>query len=196
MFTVKHFPHIIGAATVALLLAAAPSYAQTTSAGTTDTTARTSDAAAARSGTISKNDQEMMEDLAEANLAEIETGKMALDKSQSDSVKKFAQQMIDDHTTALTELQKLAQSKQVTLPEEPDLQHKGIATALKVLSGATFDKQYIARVGVGDHQRTQKLLQKIQRTAKDPDLKAHAQKTLKVVSQHLAMGKKLKPGNQ
>jgi putative membrane protein len=69
---------------------------------------------------VSKGDVKMMRDMAHSNLAEIETGKLALEKSQSPEVKKFAQQMIDDHTQAQTELQKLAQTKGVELPSKPD----------------------------------------------------------------------------
>lgn len=127
----------------------------------------------------------MLTDLAEANIAEIQTGKLALEKSKNDKVKAFAQQMVDDHTKALSELQTLAQSKGVKLPDDTDLQHKAMATALKALSGDAFDAQYMKRVGVGDHQRTVKLLQKVQKDAKDADMKAMAAKMLPTVQQHL-----------
>jgi putative membrane protein len=132
-----------------------------------------------------------MEDIAHANLAEVETGKLALEKSKNEQVRQFAQRMIDDHTTALKELQTLAQSRGVTLPTETDVQHKTIATALKALSGDTFDHQYMERVGIGDHERTHDLLQKAVKNARDADLKAYAQKTLKTVDQHLSMAKKM-----
>lgn len=69
----------------------------------------------------------MMVDLAEASIAQIQTGKLALEKGKSDKVKSFARHMVDDHTKALSELQTLAQSKGVKLPEDTDLPHKGIA---------------------------------------------------------------------
>lgn len=184
MFNRTRFPLAILAASAALLLGTAPSHAQTGGAGS-------SSSGKATASQLSSEDREVIEDLAHAHLAEIETGKMALEKGQSDQVKKFAQMMIDDHTTALKELQTLAQSKGMTLPNETDLQHKTIATALKVLSGETFDKQYIARVGVGDHQRTYEMLQKVQKNAKDPALKAYAQKTMPIVGQHLDTAKKM-----
>ena len=85
----------------------------------------------------------------------------------------------------------MAKKKGVDLPKETDLQHKAIATALQALSGDTFDQQYIARVGVGDHERTLELLQKTQKQAQDKELIAYATKTIKPVSKHLEMAKKL-----
>jgi putative membrane protein len=121
---------------------------------------KTSTASATAASKVTKADQELMEDITHANLAEIQTGKMALEKSNNDQVRKFAQKMIDDHTKAHQELQKLAASKGVTLPTDTDPQHKVIATALKVLSGDTFDRQYMSQVGVADHKRTHELLEK------------------------------------
>lgn len=146
---------------------------------------KTGTATASADSKVSAADQEFMEDITHANLAEIQTGKMALEKSSNEQVRKFAQKMIDDHTKAHQELQKLAASKGVTLPTDTDPQHKIIATALKALSGDTFDRQYISQVGVADHKRTHELLEKTQRTATDPALKAYAQKTISVVHQHL-----------
>ena len=123
---------------------------------------------------VSRDDSKIMIDLAHADIAEIETGKLALEKSQNEQVRKFAQHMIDEHTSALKELQTLALAKGVTLPDGTDLKHKTMATALKVMSGNSFDTQYMKRAGVGDHQQTIELLQKTQKNAKDPELKAMA----------------------
>jgi putative membrane protein len=76
------------------------------------------------------------------------------------------------------------------------MQHKGIATTLSALSGNAFDEQYIAHVGVGDHERTHSLLTKVSKNAKDPDLKAYAAKTIKAVDQHLAMARKMQGKKQ
>ena len=153
-----------------------------------DATASTNKANAAK---MPEDSREMMEDLAEANLAEIETGKLALTASQNPQVKKFAQQMIADHTKAHNELKKIAQAKKVELPAEPDMAQKAKATTLKALSGDTFDKQYIQHAGENDHQNTLELLQKVQKEGKDKELQAYASKTLPVVQSHLKMAQNL-----
>lgn len=161
-----------------------------TASGAAGVTSSGAPRAAGASGTgamVSRDDSRLMADLAHANIAEIETGKMALEKSQNPQVKKFAQHMIDDHTAALKELQTVAQAKGVTLPDGTDMKHKTMATALKVMTGNSFDSQYMKRAGVGDHQQTLELLQKVQKNAKDPELKAMATKMVPTVQEHLKM---------
>jgi putative membrane protein len=147
--------------------------------------------AAHAQSSVSKDDRDFFEDIAHANLAEIAVGQMAIEKSQNAQVKQFAQKMIDDHTKAEDELRQLADAKGVKLPTEPDMVHKTKATTLKPLSGDTFDKQYIKHAGVGDHENAHKLLAKVQSKAKDADLKAYADKTIKAVDAHLDMAKQL-----
>jgi len=134
---------------------------------------------------LSKTDQKALMDMAVANMAEVETGKLALSKSQNAEVKTFAQQMIDDHGKALSELQTLAQQKGVTLPTELDAKHKAMSAKLEKLSGDAFDKQYMKQAGLNDHKATHAKLQKIAKSAKDADVKGAATKTLPVVEQHL-----------
>jgi putative membrane protein len=133
----------------------------------------------------------MLEELAQGNMAEIDAGKMALEKSQSAEVKKFAQQMVDEHGSSLADVQALARAKNVTLPDGPGAMAKAKAMALKALSGNLFDTEYAKRAGVGDHESTVKLLQKMQKDGKDSDLKALAGKMLPTVEHHLDMAKAL-----
>lgn len=146
-------------------------------------------AAATAEARVSSGDRELMNDITQANLAEIDTGKLALEKSQNEQVRKFAQLMIDDHAKSQDELQSIAQSKGITLPTETDIAHKTLSTALGLLSGTTFDKQYIARVGVGDHERAEKLLEKTIGETSDQELKAYAEKTIKAVQHHLSVAR-------
>jgi putative membrane protein len=198
----KIFLQLLGASALSMMLVASPVIAQSTSAqgntgerssaaSSAGSSSSADNAKSSRGSSVESQDKEFMEDIAHANLAEIETGKLALEKSQSDEVKKFAQMMINEHTKAQKELESLAQKKGITLPTETDMQHKTIATALQALSGDTFDKQYIARVGVGDHERTLKLLQKTEKQTKDKELKAYASKTIKSVKKHLEHAKKM-----
>jgi putative membrane protein len=188
---------LAGVAVSALALAALPAAAQTSgtagSAGTSSTAAGSGASTAADAGKLARADKGMLDDLAQANIAEVETGKLALEKSQSAEVKKFAQHMVDDHSSALAEVQALARAKGVTLPDGPGAVAKTKATALKAMSGNLFDKEYAKRAGVDDHEATVKLLNKIQKDAKDADLKALAGKMLPKVEGHLEMAKAMAP---
>jgi putative membrane protein len=140
---------------------------------------------AATAGSLSKADQKMLMDMAQGNMAEVATAKLAQSKSQNDQVKTFAQQMIDDHTKGLAEVQQLASTKGVTLPTEPDKKHKAIADKLAGLSGAAFDKAYMKQAGLADHKQMHSLLARAQSKAKDPDIKAVAGRLQPIVDQHL-----------
>lgn len=134
---------------------------------------------------LSKADQKIVVDMAHANMAEVEAGKLALSKTQNAEVKAFAQLMVDDHTKALNDVTQLAQNKGVTLPTELDSKHKAMADKLSKLSGDAFDKEYMAKAGVADHKAVHAALKKNEARAKDPDVKALAAKMLPTVEQHL-----------
>jgi putative membrane protein len=176
------------AASCAMAIAAVPAAAQSG-----NMPAATSSSDAAGKSTVVRGDRSLMNDLANGNHAEINMGKLALEKSQNPEVKKFAQQMVDDHTKALGELQELAQSKNVKLPDGAGPVNTTKATAMKALSGETFDNQYMKRGGVGAHESTLKLLQKVEANAKDADLKALAGKMKPTVQEHLKMAQASTP---
>jgi predicted outer membrane protein len=134
---------------------------------------------------LSSGDEKILKDMAMADMAEVEGGKLAQSKSQNADVKSFAQQMIDDHSQNLTQVQALAQARGVTLPTEPDAKHKAMAAKLEKLSGDAFDKAYMKDAGVQDHKAVHAKLMTAAKKAKDPELKALVEKTEPVVAQHL-----------
>jgi len=134
---------------------------------------------------LSAADEKAVKDMAMADMAEVETGKLALSKSQNSEVKAFAQQMVDDHGQALSKVQALAQARGVTLPTEPDAKHKAMAAKLEKLSGDAFDKAYMAGAGVKDHKDVKSKLAGDAKKIKDADVKALADQHMPVVEQHL-----------
>ncbi len=157
-------------------------------------TAGSSASGAATSGPLSKSDQKMMKDLAQANMAEIEAAKLAQQKSSNEEVKNFAQKMIDDHTKASDQLQQLAQAKNVTLPTDLDSKHKSEIKKLSALSGDKFDKRYMSQGGVSDHRQAHALLSRIEKSAKDSDLKTLASSLTPTVDEHWQMAKQIRSG--
>lgn len=141
--------------------------------------------ASASSAKLSSGDEKALKDMAMSDMAEVATGKLAQSKGQSAEVKAFGQQMIDDHGAALTKVQAVAQAKGVTLPTDLDAKHKAMSAKLEKLSGAEFDKAYMAQAGVKDHTDTHKKLVADAKKIKDPDVKALADQHMPVVEQHL-----------
>ena len=127
---------------------------------------------------------------AQANMAEVELGKLALQKAMSDDVKKFAQMMVDDHSKANGELTSLAGQKSVSLPTEPLPPAKAAKDHLSTLSGAAFDKAYMDHM-VKDHEKAVALFSKEASGGKDPDTTSWAEKTLPTLQQHLAKAREV-----
>jgi len=157
----------------------------TSDAGMTSQSSGASGAAGATGSSLSKADSKGIVDMAMVNMAEVEMGKLAQSKSQNPEVKTFAQQMIDDHTKGLQEVQAVAQAKGVTLPTELDAKHKAMSEKLAKLNGEAFDREYMKVGGVASHKEALALLKKNQKSAKDADVKGLAAKMQPTVEQHL-----------
>lgn len=156
--------------------------------------ASSSDSAGASSGSqasgkVSSSDKKLMEELAQANMAEIQAGQMALEKSKDDKVRSFAQKMVDDHTKAGDQLKQLAEAKGVTLPTKTDTKHQAEIKKLSALSGDKFDQKYMSQGGVTDHRKTHALLGRIEKQAKDSDLKTLAANLMPTINDHWQMAK-------
>jgi putative membrane protein len=121
---------------------------------------------------------------AQANMAEVELGKLAQQKAMSDDVKKFGQMMVEDHTKALDDLKSAAASKNVTWPTTLDAEHKKLSDKLSKLSGAAFDREYMQAM-VDGHKKVAADLRKESQSGSDSELKAWAGKTLPTVEAHL-----------
>jgi putative membrane protein len=105
-------------------------------------------------------------------------------------VKQFAERMVDDHGKTNTELKSLAAQKNVTLPTELDAKHKAMQDKLSKLSGAAFDRAYMAHM-VNAHKDAVALFEKQARSGNDAELKAFAEKKLPTIQQHLKMAQDL-----
>jgi putative membrane protein len=173
---------LAGVSAAAVLFAAAPA---TGAPAAGAPAAATQGQGAAPAAALSKADQKIVMDMAQGNMAEIAVAKLALGKSQNEEVKTYAQQMIDDHTTALGAVQQLATAKGLSMPTDIDKTHKAMADQLDAKSGAAFDKAYMAQGGVADHKKMHSMLAAAEKKARDPDVKALAAKILPTVDQHL-----------
>jgi putative membrane protein len=142
-----------------------------------------------KSGLASK-DRKYFRDIAEANMAEVQTGKVAQQKASSDEVKKFAQHMVDDHGKMLEEQQSMAKTKGVQLPKQPKKEHQSALKKLESTSGADFDRTYMQQM-VRDHEKTLKLVRDAAKNAKDPEIKQAAEKAAPDVEEHLKMAKQI-----
>jgi putative membrane protein len=135
---------------------------------------------------VTGGDLAFMNSAAPGNMAEVELGKMASTKAASNDVKQFGQKMVEDHSKANDELKQLAAQKKVMLPPDVMPGHKQLMEKLSKLSGAEFDKEYVAAM-VADHEKDVAAFENVSKTAADADVKAFAAKTLPTLKMHLEM---------
>lgn len=139
---------------------------------------------------VDEADAKFTTQAAVGGMAEVELGKLALEKSSNPQVKEFATMMVKDHGMANTELMAIAKQKNITLPSTVDEEHKKKMDELSKKTGAAFDKAYVDAM-VSGHKSTLKLMEDESRDAKDADLKAFATKTAPIVQSHLVMINKI-----
>jgi len=145
---------------------------------------------AKKGASVPKQDMQAMRKLAQADMAEVAAGKMAAQKATNPEVKKFAEHMVDEHSKMLEEGKQLAQAKGMTPPGGPDKKHLDATQKLQKLSGEQFDRQYMQQM-VKDHQEALKIAEKAAKEAKDPQVKAHAEKGAPHIKEHLAQAQKI-----
>jgi len=131
---------------------------------------------------------------AAAGQTEIDLSKLALEKSQDQNVKAFAERMVKDHSAAAEKLQTIARSKGLPLPEGEPRAEKSESQKLEKLSGADFDREY-GKVMRKDHDKAVKLFTAAAGSQKlDPELRQFAEQTLPTLREHQQQAKGL-PGH-
>jgi putative membrane protein len=124
------------------------------------------------------------------NMAEIELGQLALEKSADPAIRRYATQLIKDHQAAQARLKSIAATAKIALPGAVDDEHRMHKEKLAELVGADFDKQYVALMQKG-HEQAQKLLESAKSANLDVPLKTYASETLATVKAHAAEAAKL-----
>lgn len=135
-------------------------------------------------------DQSFMTTAAADNRAELELGRLAVDKTANPALKSFGQMLIDDHGQATEELTALASRKEIALPTEPTAAQKATKERLSKLSGPAFDGAF-AKEMVAGHQKAVQLFTQESKSGADADTRAWAAQTLPTLKEHLDKARKL-----
>ncbi|NML32824.1 DUF4142 domain-containing protein [Paraburkholderia antibiotica] len=137
---------------------------------------------------LSPADQQFVLDASKADATEIAASKVALKNSNDPHVKKFAQQMIADHTKLSHEMAALVAKKGFKPTPSED---SALVGKLQTLKGSEFDQAYVEQIGVEAHQRAVDLFTQQSASGTDAQLKAAAQKALPTIKHHLEMAQQL-----
>ncbi len=138
------------------------------------------------SGKASMADKKFVKEALQGGMAEVQLGQLAAQKSSSDDVKKFGQQMVDDHTKMGDEMKPVATQIGVTPPTDVAPKDKALMTKLQAMSGDAFDKAYIQAM-VKDHKMDLMEFKKEASSGMAPAVKEQASKGADIVSNHLKM---------
>ncbi len=131
---------------------------------------------------------------ADSNRFEIESSKLALQKSNNAEIKKFAQRMIDDHTKIGDELKGLL--AKANLPEpgaKLDPKDQALLTKLEKEKEAVFDSNYVIAQRKG-HVEAVRLVGAYARNGENPPLKQFASQILPILKEHLRLAEALPGG--
>ncbi len=143
-----------------------------------------------KKGSFDKQDQTFFRSLAQANLAEVQAGKLAQQRAKSDEVKQYGEHMVKDHSKMLQEQQSMAKSKGIEMPKQPSKDQQAAMKKLQQAKGEEFDRAFMSHM-VSDHQKALKLAQDAAQKASDPQFKALAEKAAPEIQKHLDMAKQV-----
>ncbi len=89
-------------------------------------------------------DKMFVRNAVQGGLAEIELGKLAVEKGASEDIKAFGKKMEEDHGKLNEEMGQLADTIGARMPKKMSKDQQATYDKLNSLSGEEFDKEYIA----------------------------------------------------
>ena len=119
-------------------------------------------------------------------MAEVQLGQLAVQKGNSEDVKKFGQRMVDDHTKLNDQMKPIAESIGVQPPTELTKKDQALMTRLQGLSGDAFDKAYIKAM-LKDHKEDNKDFQMEASSGQNQQEKDAAMQGDQIIKEHLQM---------
>ena len=131
-------------------------------------------------------DKKFVTEAMEGSLAEVNYGKLALQKSKDPNVREFATKMIKDHEEMITSMKPVARELGVKVPTGPPIGDHAKYMELKMKSGTDFDRAYVEAMVKDHHDDLQKFMDEQNKTT-NPDLKAAVEKGEKVIKEHTEM---------
>lgn len=171
---------------------ALPGLAQTTRPGET-TAPATEETTPSDRNAISSLDREFTALAYQGNNAEILTSELALERSQNQAVREYAERMIREHTQANETLTNYANQNNIPLPSQPvDPLNQAIAEQLSQLSDAEFDQAYMG-AQANAHLRTIALYQTQVAQGQEQGLRGYAAQLLPNIENHYQMASEMAP---
>ncbi|MBY0226977.1 MAG: DUF4142 domain-containing protein [Hyphomicrobium sp.] len=143
-------------------------------------------------GKASKATQSFATAAASGNTLEVESSRIALEKSQNQDVKSFAQMMIDDHTKVGEQMKSALETAGLPAPADKMMpKHQDLVDKLKQAGANKFDGQYVA-VQLKAHDEAINLFSDYAKNGDNAELKQFAQATLPSLEKHKDLAEDLR----
>ena len=133
--------------------------------------------------------QDFVDKAAAGGMFEVDSSKIAEGKVQDQSVKDFAQKMIDDHGAANAKLETIAGEQKLTVPKELDAKHKGDVDTLQNAKDP-IDGPYV-QMQREAHTDAVALFESYAKDGDNAELKTFAQQTVPTLKMHQEMIEKI-----
>ena len=180
-------PLLAGAMALALL---APSYALAASGTKSGSTATMT-----RSNRADATTQNFLDKAWNINNFEIQAGREAQNKANTQEFLDYARRIVRDHTNMDNELKPIVQQDRLNVPNALDKEHQNLLQQLSSMTGARFEERFRTQQ-IDGHEKAVKLFESYAKNGQNPELKRWAQSAVPTLENHLRDAKALPRGAQ
>ena len=132
---------------------------------------------------IASTDAEFARQALRGGQFEVETSRLALEKSTSAKIRAFATMMVADHGEANRELEDLMRKKGIEAAAATDAELDGQVAELELVDGPDFDRTYV-RIQIEAHDGAIQLFEQAERECQDEDLREFVTQSIPVLRMH------------
>ncbi|QJW90338.1 DUF4142 domain-containing protein [Spirosoma taeanense] len=140
---------------------------------------------------ITEQDRMFLNIAGSAGIMEVEMGKLAQQKGVRTDVKRYGDQMVDEHTNVNSEFRELIKRLKVEVPETMNERNQQMVQEMATLEGPRFDEKYIETM-ISDHKLAVEKFQEAHDIAQNKEYKDWLSRMIPVVDHHLKMAQELK----
>jgi putative membrane protein len=135
-------------------------------------------------------DSGFLHEAAEGGRMEVELGRLAADRAESQRVRDFGRRMVEDHSRAGDDLGELIRGKGGQPPDALGRASRDEVTRLGNLTGVRFDREYM-RMMVEDHDKDVTAFEHEASGGRDAAARGFASSTLPMLREHQRLAREI-----
>jgi putative membrane protein len=126
---------------------------------------------------------------------EIQAGREAQNKANTQGFLDYARMIVRDHTNMDDDLKPMAQQGGLKTPDALDKEHQNLLQQLSSMTGARFEERFRTQQ-IDGHEKALKLFENYAKNGQNADLKRWAQNGIPMLEKHLRDAKALSRATQ